>query len=70
MNCTTLQQQLGCLISQEIIQLSVVANCSSTATKWPTEDTWTNIAIATVSVTVAVLQLLLGNKISNIITRL
>ncbi|KAG9189883.1 hypothetical protein G6011_06751 [Alternaria panax] len=70
MNCTALQQHLSCLISQEMIHLSVTANCSSTATEWPTEDTWTNIAIGTVAVTVAVLQLLLGNRIANTITRL
>jgi hypothetical protein len=69
MNCMMLHH-LGCVISPETIRFSVTADCSATATDWPTEDTWTNIAIGTVSVTVAILQLVLGNRIANVVNRM
>ena len=75
MSCI-IPQNISFLLRDAKIPVSVIANCTTAAPApaldraWPNGDTWISLAIGVVAIIVAILQLLLGNRIANAINRL
>jgi hypothetical protein len=74
MSCIT-AQNISRLLRDASIPVSIIANCTAAAAPaldraWPNGDTWISVTTGVVAISVAILQLVLGNRIANAINRL